>query len=673
MILSEKGRDSKMEGLRVRKYLIRCTALVMAMLLLIAGGAMAEVELTRGDRSNDVFELQQLLFENGWLFELPDGVFGKNTEAAVKAFEEYAGLPVDGIADELMIYNLAVAVEDLNNKNGVVSSYFGESPVEYFIEKFGWYADDPENGGMDFGECCTQWTDLAGSSGVDYCEAHYNLYVDTFYMLECFEAEAARQASDLWYEEVNRLYDVWAELLPEEERGGVVANKATFLASIEAQRMAANIGTPSEMKIVESEAGICQSLCNQAVWLCGTIWQLENGGEESEASNADEAIRLNESVIIEGELIYYSGNIAGQGEGIYVMYRDGSDLMKLSDISATLEAVSNGNLLVWHYDDNGYAMLEVLRSDGTLERVAYDYNGRAIAHDGRFYYGGSSVDEKGGDHQWLLTSDPEYHECFWPLAVEDGCLYYMDSYGAENDYNLRGVIPVEATLNRLNLETGDVELLSGAGTKLIGIEDGVAYYTRENFMVYTDDGGMFEMEVDQGLFHMNLEVLAETKLAELGESDMVFDYYTMVRDGVIYGERFDYETETGAYRIIRVTSGGEMLDAVSLEEGKSMAGCCVAGEWYFGTSMNGYDVGEELVYRDVIKGVNVNTGEIIAIELPQGETVNFGETDAKVAVVDGEIYYYVYNETDEAFSLKVMNMDGSNTRTLIQEAPMNWN
>jgi len=658
----------------MKRYMIRWTALMLAMMLLFAGCALAEVQLARGDRGDDVVELQQLLFENGWLFELPDGVFGKNTEQAVKDFEEYAGLPVDGIADELMIYNLAVCVEDLNNKNGVVSSYFGASPVEYFIEKFGWYSDDPDGGyDMEFGESCYQWTDLAGSSGVNYCESHYNLHVDTFYMLECFEAEAAREAADLWQEEVNRLYDRWAELLPEEERGGVVANKATFLAAIEAQRMAANIGTPSEMKIVESEAGICQSLSNQAVWLCGMIWELENSGEEPEAGNADEAIRLNESVIIEGELIYYSGNIAGQGEGVYVMYRDGSGLMKLSDISATLEAVSNGNLLVWHYDDEGYGMLEVLRSDGTLEQVAYDYNGHAIARDGRFYYGGSSVDEWGGDHQWLLVSDPEYHECFWPVEVADGCLYYMDSYGAEHEYYARGHIPTESTLNRLNLETGEIELLSGVGTKFIGIEDGVAYYTRQNFTVFGDDDSYFEVEVDQGLFHMNLEVLAETKLAEIGESDMVFDSYTMVRDGVIYGERFDYETENGEYRIIRVTSGGEMLNAVPLEEGKVMAGSCLAGDWYFGTGMNGYDEDEDLVYRDVIKGVNVQTGEIIAIELPLNETLNYGETDAEVAVVDGEIYYYVYNENDGAFNLKTMNMDGSNVRTLVREAPLNWN
>ena len=56
--------------------------------------------LRRGDKGEDVRSLQQMLVETGWLFEEPDGIFGRNTESAVKDYERYAGLPADGVADD---------------------------------------------------------------------------------------------------------------------------------------------------------------------------------------------------------------------------------------------------------------------------------------------------------------------------------------------------------------------------------------------------------------------------------------------------------------------------------------------------------------------------------------------------------------------------------------------
>ena len=110
------------------------------------------------------------------------------------------------------------------------------------------------------------------------------------------------------------------------------------------------------------------------------IWVQQNSKSADENSISQEAIVLNSSVIIDGQMIYYSGKPEDGERGVYAMYADGSERIKLSDIQASLKAVSNGNLLLWHYDDNGYAMLEVLRMDGSLEKVGYG-NAHAIARD----------------------------------------------------------------------------------------------------------------------------------------------------------------------------------------------------------------------------------------------------------------------------------------------------
>ena len=81
----------------MRRY-HRFIALLLALVMLCASAASAE--LRRGDSGDEVYALQELLFESGWLFELPDGAFGKKTEQAVKDYENHVGLPVDGVADD---------------------------------------------------------------------------------------------------------------------------------------------------------------------------------------------------------------------------------------------------------------------------------------------------------------------------------------------------------------------------------------------------------------------------------------------------------------------------------------------------------------------------------------------------------------------------------------------
>lgn len=55
--------------------------------------------LSKDDKSDEVFEMQNRLYELGFLLDDRDGVFGSKTQTAVKMFQQAAGLEVTGIAD----------------------------------------------------------------------------------------------------------------------------------------------------------------------------------------------------------------------------------------------------------------------------------------------------------------------------------------------------------------------------------------------------------------------------------------------------------------------------------------------------------------------------------------------------------------------------------------------
>lgn len=55
--------------------------------------------LQKGDKSNDVLQLQERLYRLGYLNDDRDGSFGGKTQTALKAFQERAGIEATGIAD----------------------------------------------------------------------------------------------------------------------------------------------------------------------------------------------------------------------------------------------------------------------------------------------------------------------------------------------------------------------------------------------------------------------------------------------------------------------------------------------------------------------------------------------------------------------------------------------
>lgn len=99
----------------MRDVLRRALALMLIALVALSGlcahaatgsgsgsfvGAQAEADaLERGDRGEDVEELQARLMELGYLSGKLDGIFGAQTEDALCAFQAEAGLEESGVAD----------------------------------------------------------------------------------------------------------------------------------------------------------------------------------------------------------------------------------------------------------------------------------------------------------------------------------------------------------------------------------------------------------------------------------------------------------------------------------------------------------------------------------------------------------------------------------------------
>ena len=67
---------------------------------------VAYATLSKGDKSDEVLEMQNRLFMLGFLLDDRDGAFGSKTQTAVKLFQQAAGLEATGIADSATLQKL---------------------------------------------------------------------------------------------------------------------------------------------------------------------------------------------------------------------------------------------------------------------------------------------------------------------------------------------------------------------------------------------------------------------------------------------------------------------------------------------------------------------------------------------------------------------------------------
>lgn len=233
--------------------------LLLALLLLVPVCALAE--LRRGDSGEEVTALQQMLWDTGFIFEEPDGVFGRNTEKAVKWFQEYALLEQTGVADDRTIDSLYACWLRIMDENGyTVPDDEMEPQTAGVAPGYNPYGDDyGEDYGDSYGDYpayCHRYTTDSGDEHVEMCGFHAQL-----------AANQSLPGLEKWTNELNDLYKEWIDLSMEKDRAAVASSQAFFTLWLEQQRIAL------EQQGVENVDDHIEALLrNQCVELCERVY-----------------------------------------------------------------------------------------------------------------------------------------------------------------------------------------------------------------------------------------------------------------------------------------------------------------------------------------------------------------------------------------------------------------
>ena len=229
----------------------RTLCILLVFLLLLPACALAE--LKRGDSGEDVLWLQQMLFETGFIFEEPDGVFGGNTEKAVKWFQEYALLEQTGVVDDRTIDSLYACWLRMMEENGVAPVPDDETKPQTagFIPGYSTEGDYPV--------CCQRYTTNEDDEHVELCGRHAALLEDE-----------TLPAIEKWTDELAALYDEWLALSPEENRASIASSRTFFTLWLEQQTAALK-----KQNAENVDARIETLLRNQCAELCGAVYALQ--------------------------------------------------------------------------------------------------------------------------------------------------------------------------------------------------------------------------------------------------------------------------------------------------------------------------------------------------------------------------------------------------------------
>ena len=128
----------------VKKIIIACT--LVCMTAMVSSDVLAKT-IDRGQRGHHVSKVQTMLKHQGFLHDSVDGIYGHNTEQAVRKFQKSKGLAVDGRVGPATMG----ALEKMENRKGgqSVKNSNGE-PSKYSkvltVEATAYSSQDPGNG-----------------------------------------------------------------------------------------------------------------------------------------------------------------------------------------------------------------------------------------------------------------------------------------------------------------------------------------------------------------------------------------------------------------------------------------------------------------------------------------------------------------------------------------------
>ena len=236
----------------------RMIGLLLVLMFLFPASALAD--LRRGDRGEEVRELQQMLWDTGFIFEEPDGVFGGNTEKAVKWFQEYALLEQTGVADDRTLDSLYACWLRIMDENGyTVPDDEMEPQTAGVAPGYNPYGDGDDYGDSygDYPAYCHRYATDSGDEHVELCGFHAQL-----------AANQSLPGLGKWTNELNDLYKEWIDLSMEKDRAAVASSQAFFTLWLEQQRIAL------EQQGVENVDDHIEALLrNQCVELCERVYE----------------------------------------------------------------------------------------------------------------------------------------------------------------------------------------------------------------------------------------------------------------------------------------------------------------------------------------------------------------------------------------------------------------
>ena len=200
------------------------------------------------NQKDAVKELQQLLTDLGFLNDKVDGIFGKKTEAAVKAAQKEYLLSVDGIAWPQTIHTLGVAWDVA----------FGE----------------PEENGAAFAPFCSLLVLEDETEYWDTCEVHTDIFMHAADDLpeDANEADILHAYSMAWQTDLERMYQIWMLNCLEEDQPMVLNHKTMFQGYLNSQQTLwnAQYGAGS-VKVLEMTRDMLMEQCYS---LCGVVYPL---------------------------------------------------------------------------------------------------------------------------------------------------------------------------------------------------------------------------------------------------------------------------------------------------------------------------------------------------------------------------------------------------------------
>lgn len=238
-----------------------------------------EGTLYRGMSKNDeVKHLQLMLIDLNFLNDKADGIFGKNTENAVRKFQKYANLEQTGVAYPQTLRELEKIAEAENNPSPTPTSEPTATPTPTPSPT---PVASPEPT-LEYPPCCTLVVDEQGNEQVIHCEDHQML-IDTYRALikntndDNRRLRLCEQQRSIWQAEIDSLFDRLLENATEEEKGEIAMAKAGFSVTLVGQENLWKLSYKNDPVAIAEKA--CELLIKQCSDLCALAFAVDADGE----------------------------------------------------------------------------------------------------------------------------------------------------------------------------------------------------------------------------------------------------------------------------------------------------------------------------------------------------------------------------------------------------------